>query len=128
MFEPTAFGCFLKEKRKIAGLRQNELSAAIGKTGQYISNIEKGKNNAPPNDADIEKLIMKLELSENDAQLFRSKAAADRNNLPKLQMNYILKHDDLLRLIYYGEKNHIGNEQWRIAFNTISGGNNNEIK
>ena len=40
---------FLKAQRKAAGLTQDDVAAAINKTGQYISNIEKGKNNAPPN-------------------------------------------------------------------------------
>lgn len=60
MIEPSDFGRFLKERRKSAHLTQDELAAAINKSGQYISNIEKGKNNAPPNPSDIEALIKKL--------------------------------------------------------------------
>lgn len=52
MIEPSDFGLFLKEKRKNAQLTQDELASAINKSGQYISNIEKGKNNAPPNPSD----------------------------------------------------------------------------
>ena len=40
MTEPTEFGRFLKAKRKAAGLTQDDVAAAINKTGQYISNIE----------------------------------------------------------------------------------------
>lgn len=47
MIEPSEFGLFLKEKRKAAHLTQDDLAAAINRSGQYISNIEKGKNNAP---------------------------------------------------------------------------------
>ena len=54
MTEPSDFGRFLKERRMAAHLTQDELAAAINKSGQYISNIEKGKNNAPPNPSDIE--------------------------------------------------------------------------
>ena len=57
------------------GKLTEELAAAIGKTGQYISNIEKGKNNAPPKDTDIDALIQKLELDSEDAKEFRVKAA-----------------------------------------------------
>lgn len=61
MIEPSDFGKFLKEKRKSAHLTQDDLAAVINKSGQYISNIEKGKNNAPPRSSDIEALIEKLE-------------------------------------------------------------------
>ena len=53
MFVPTPFGIMLKEKRENSKLSQGELSQELGKTAQYISNIEKGKNNSPPDDADL---------------------------------------------------------------------------
>lgn len=68
MIEPSDFGLFLKEKRKNAQLTQDELASAINKSGQYISNIEKGKNNAPPNPSDIEALIRRLGLSNDEAK------------------------------------------------------------
>lgn len=64
MIEPSEFGLFLKEKRKAAHLTQDDLAAVINKSGQYISNIEKGKNNAPPDPSDIEAIIQKLGLSD----------------------------------------------------------------
>ena len=48
MNEPSDFGKYLKEKRLSIGINQTQLAAYINKTGQYISNIEKGKNNAHP--------------------------------------------------------------------------------
>jgi len=64
LIEPSDFGLFLKEKRKNAQLTQDELASAINKSGQYISNIEKGKNNAPPNPSDIEALIRRLPMTK----------------------------------------------------------------
>ena len=49
MFSPTPFGTMLKQLREEKGLSQGELAEELSKTAQYISNIEKGKNNAPPN-------------------------------------------------------------------------------
>ena len=92
MIEPSDFGLFLKEKRKNAQLTQDELASAINKSGQYISNIEKGKNNAPPNPSDIEALIRRLGLSNDEANLFKEKASADRGRLPIEQMDYLMKH------------------------------------
>ena len=60
MFIPTPFGVMLKEKRENAKLSQGELAEVLNKTAQYISNIEKGKNNSPPDDTDIFLLINKI--------------------------------------------------------------------
>ena len=60
MFSPTPFGTMLKQLREEKGLSQGELAEELNKTAQYISNIEKGKNNAPPNEHDLQILIKKL--------------------------------------------------------------------
>lgn len=112
MIEPTAFGKYLKEKRKAASLKQDELAAAINKTGQYISNIEKGKNSAPPNISDIEALICRLNLNGSDAREFRCLAAADRNQLSSVQMAYLLSHKSLLTLIDYGIEHGVEEACW----------------
>ena len=127
MIEPSDFGLFLKEKRKSAHLTQDELAAAINKSGQYISNIEKGKNNAPPNPSDIEALIKKLGLSNDEAKLFKAKASADRGRLPNAQMEYLMKHRKLLELINYGLENNINDRRWAELLSAVSGGKLNDL-
>ena len=122
MIEPSDFGLFLKEKRKAAHLTQGDLAAVINKSGQYISNIEKGKNNAPPDPSDIEALIQKLGLSDKEASLFKEKASADRGRLPNEQMDYLLKHRKLIDLINYGLENNINDKRWAEILTAISGG------
>lgn len=122
MTEPTAFGKLLKAKRKAAALTQDDVAAAINKTGQYISNIEKGKNNAPPNSVDIEALISILDLDDVEAKEFRRLAAADRNQLSNEQMAYLLKHKTLLALIDFGVENEINDSRWKDVFSIISNG------
>ena len=121
MIEPSDFGLFLKEKRKAAHLTQGDLAAVINKSGQYISNIEKGKNNAPPNPSDIEALIQKLGLSDKEVSLFKEKASADRGRLPNEQMEYLLKHRKLLDLINYGLENNVNDKRWAEMLIAISG-------
>ena len=120
MTQPSDFGIFLKEKRQEARLNQEDLAAAIGKTGQYISNIEKGKNNAPPKGTDIDALIQKLELDSEDAKEFRVKAAADRQQLPKPQMQYILSHPSLLRLLFYAEEHETDDSTWEAFLGNLT--------
>ena len=122
MIEPSDFGLFLKKKRKAAHLTQGDLAAVINKSGQYISNIEKGKNNAPPDPSDIEALIQKLGLSDKEASLFKEKASADRGRLPNEQMDYLLKHRKLIDLINYGLENNLNDKRWAEMLTAISGG------
>lgn len=122
MVKPSDFGLFLKEKRKAAHLTQDDLASAINKSGQYISNIEKGKNNAPPNPSDIEALIKRLGLSNDEANLFKEKASADRGRLPNEQMDYLMKHRKLIDLINYGLENNINDKRWAEMLTAISGG------
>lgn len=122
MIKPTEFGMFLKDKRKAAGLTQDDVAAAISKTGQYISNIEKGKNSAPPNSADIEAIIHALGLDDDEAKECRRLAAADRNQLSSEQMAYLLKHKTLLALIDFGVENEIKDSRWKDVFSIISNG------
>lgn len=124
MIEPTEFGRFLKTKRKAAGLTQDDVAVAINKTSQYISNIEKGKNNAPPNSADIESLIRALGLDDAEAKECRRLAAADRNQLSNEQMAYLLQHKTLLALIDFGVENGIKDSRWKDVFSIISNDDN----
>lgn len=119
MIEPTKFGSFLLKKRKETGLLQSQLAEAIGKTSQYIHNIEKGKNNAPPNHSDLKKLAKALRLEEKDEKLFFEKAAADRNTLPKEQIQYIYSHSGLADLIRIGAEKKISNKQWKTVLELI---------
>ena len=122
MIEPSEFGLFLKEKRKAAHLTQDDLAAVINKSGQYITNIEKGKNNAPPDPSDIEAIIQKLGLSDREASIFKEKASADRGRLPNEQMDYLMKHRKLLDLINYGLENNVNDKRWAEMLTAISGG------
>ena len=112
MYAPTAFGVMLKQAREDAKLSQLDLSIELGKTAQYISNIEKGKNNSPPDDSDLQKLIAKLGLSVNDAEKFRLLAYADRGMLPPEMFKYVFECPSLLTLIGNALKHEIGDDFW----------------
>ena len=102
----------LKEKRENAKLSQGELAEVLNKTAQYISNIEKGKNNSPPDDTDIFLLINKLNLAGDDAEKFRLLAYADRGMLPPEMFRYVLDRPALIGLINYAVSNGVSEEYW----------------
>lgn len=112
MYIPTPFGIMLKQSRENAKLSQGELAAELHKTAQYISNIEKGKNNSPPDDNDLYILINKLNLSGEDAEKFRLLAYADRGMLPPEMFRYVLDRPALIGLLNYALSNGVSEEYW----------------
>lgn len=118
MNQPTPFGILLKGLREEAGMSQAELADALGKTPQYISNIENGKNNAPPDDTSIVKLSKKLELDGDTAEKLRLFAYADRGMLPPEIFDYIFERPSLLSLIGRAATGNISESFWeKINFN-----------
>ncbi len=112
MFVPTPFGIMLKHTRENAKLSQGELAEELGKTAQYISNIEKGKNNSPPDDDDLQRLIKKLGLAGEDAAKFRLLAYADRGMLPPEMFRYVSDSPALISLITYAMSNQVPEDYW----------------
>lgn len=112
MYIPTPFGVMLKQSRESAKLSQSELAAELHKTAQYISNIEKGKNNSPPDDNDLHILINKLGLTNEDAEKFRLLAYADRGMLPPEMFRYVSDRPALIGLISYAISNGVSEEYW----------------
>ena len=74
------FGEYLKDLRLAKKASQGKLAAAIGKTTMYISNIEKGKNN-PPDESQLEKIVVALELGGKERLSLIDKAAAARGTV-----------------------------------------------
>lgn len=102
----------LKECRESARLSQFDLAVALGKTAQYISNIEKGKNNSPPDDDAILKLITLLGLDGAEADRFRFLAYADRGMLPPEMFRYLSDCPALIGMIRYAVSNSIPIDYW----------------
>ena len=90
MYSPTPFGAMLKQLREEVGMSQGELADELGKTAQYISNIEKGKN----------------------AERFRLFAYADRGMLPPELFNYIFERPALIALIRRAMAEGIDENAW----------------
>ncbi len=120
MFIPTPFGILLKQKREELKFSQGELADALGKTAQYISNIEKGKNNSPPDDSDLMILIKKLNLDDSNALQFRLLAYADRGMLPPEMFRYVSDCPSLISLINFAMSNDISEDYWGCLLQNIT--------
>lgn len=118
----TRFSELLKKARLNAGVTQSELAKAIGKSGMYISNIEKGKNLPPPHNDDLLAMADKLSLIGQERNMFIDTAAADRATLPPKLLQYILQCPALKELIRAGAGEKIDNAQWEMLLNSFTGG------
>lgn len=119
MRAPTPFGVMLRRARKSSRLSQSELAVELGKTPQYISNIEKGKNNSPPDDADLRALIEKLGLNPDEAGRFRLLAYADRGMLPPEMFRYVSDSPSLIGLINYAISKGVPEDYWNVLMKNI---------
>lgn len=108
----VSFGPLLKAQRERAGVSQLMLANAIGKTAQYISNIEKGKNNAPPDEAALASMIAALQLSPEEARAFRFSAYADRGMLPPELFRYIEACPPLQALLWDAAARGVSAADW----------------
>ena len=113
------FGEYLRVKRNKAKLTQEQLADAIGKTGMYISNIEKGKNYAPPKQSDLDDLAEKLDLSDQERITFYEAAAADRSTLPKDMIDYINKCPSLRNLLRIAIERNISDNDWKALIEAL---------
>ncbi len=120
MYIPTPFGVMLKQVRESKNISQGELAVELGKTAQYISNIEKGKNNSPPDDGALLLLIKKLGLSGNEAERFRLLAYADRGMLPPEMFRYVSDRPALIGLINCAMSKEVSEEYWACMLRKIN--------
>lgn len=92
------FGEYLKELRLAKKASQGKLAAVIGKTAMYISNIEKGKNN-PPDESQLEKIAIELELGLEERLEFLDKAAAARGTVAYDLIEALSANEKLRKLV-----------------------------
>ena len=92
------FGEYLKRLRLAKKASQGKLAAAISKTAMYISNIEKGKNN-PPDESQLEKIAVELELNTQERLEFLDKAAAERGSIAQDLIKALYKNKELRQCV-----------------------------
>lgn len=118
MFAPTPFGVMLKESRENAKLSQFDLASGLGKTAQYISNIEKGKTTPLPTTmrylssfpCSVSKAVMP---KNSDSLLMPTEECS-----PEL-FRYVFECPPLVGLINFAVSNSIPNDYWDSVFNGL---------
>ena len=86
------FGDFLKKKRLASGKTYRELAGILNVTAPYISDIEKGRRNAPSMDK-LSKLIDVFNLSEDEISMMYNLAGKKKDSVAPDIPSYIKENE-----------------------------------
>ena len=88
----NSFGEFLHTKRLEKHMTYRELAAALGVTAPYLSDVEKGRRNAPPMDR-LEAISKILILSDKEKIEMFDLAGKDKDTVAPDIPEYIIEND-----------------------------------
>ena len=107
-----SFGEFLHTKRLEKGLSYRDLAKVIDVTAPYISDIEKGRRNAPVMDKLI-KLSNFFCLSEEEETIMFDLAGKVKDDLPPDLPNYIKGNTELVAALRTARDLGASDEDWQ---------------
>ena len=88
------FGEYIKQKRQEKGKTLRGLADEIGIAPSYMSDIEKGKRNAPTQEY-LEKLITVLELNEEERNELFDLAATSKDTIAQDLTEYVSENPNV---------------------------------
>lgn len=88
------FGEYIKSKRLEKGISLRELASKIGISPSYMSDIEKGRRNAP-NKEKVDKIAEVLFYSEEEIEKLHDLAGLSKNTISTDLSSYIMESNDV---------------------------------
>ncbi len=109
----TSFGGYLRELRNSHSpcMTQEELANAIGRGKMTISQFENGKN-APPQGELLDKIILALEITDEEENTLRFLAAEYRKKVPGDIEEYFFNNPCVCKAIRAAQKANFSNLDW----------------
>lgn len=108
----TSFGEFLRAKRLEKSLSYRDLAKVLDVTAPYVSDIEKGRRNAPVMDKLI-KLSKFFCLSEEEETIMFDLAGKVKDDLPPDLPNYIKGNTELVAALRTARDLGASDEDWQ---------------
>lgn len=106
------FGTFIKEKRLEKGVNLRKLATLLNLAPSYISDIENGNRNSPSPDI-MEKLVIILELCEDERNEMYDLCAKNKANTVAPDISEYVKSNDAVRVALRKAKNlNLGEQEW----------------
>ncbi|MGL4873463.1 MAG: helix-turn-helix domain-containing protein [Clostridium sp.] len=88
------FGEYIKEKRLEKGISLREFASRVGISPSYLSDIEKGRRNAP-NDEKLKKIEKELFVIQKDIDQFYDLAGISKNYVATDLSEYIMENKEV---------------------------------
>ena len=88
------FGEYIKEKRLEKGFSLSKFANNVGISPSYLSDIEKGRRNAPKKDK-LDKIAEELFFSEEDLNKFYDLAGFSKNYVANDLSSYVMENKDV---------------------------------
>lgn len=107
-----SFGDFLHAKRIQMKLSYRELAESIDVTAPYLSDIEKGRRNAPVMEK-LQKISKLFGLSEKEEALMFDLAGKKKNDLPPDLPNYIIGNEEVVAALRTARDLGANEEDWQ---------------
>lgn len=115
-----SFGTYLRVLRNshMPSMTQEALAKAINRSKMTISQFEKGKN-APPQGELLNKIIVALELNDDEENTLRFLAAAQRKKVPDDIEEYFFSTPYVCKAIRAAQKAKLTNSDWEKVIRAI---------
>lgn len=105
------FGEFIKEKRQNKGITLRTFADKVGIAPAYMSDIEKSKRNAPTQEI-LEKMIIVLELSDDEANELFDLAASSKNAIAQDLKKYVSDNQNVRVALRKAKDLNLGDDEW----------------
>jgi len=117
----NTFGAYLRALRNshTPSMTQEELAKAIDRSKMTISQFEKEKN-APPQGELLEKIIIALELTNDEENTLRFLAAEQRRKVPDDIEEYFFNTPYVCKAIRAAQKANLSNSDWEKVIELIN--------
>ena len=105
------FGEFLKEKRQGKSITLRAFADLVGIAPAYMSDIEKGKRNAPTQEI-LDKMVSVLELSQEETNEMLDLAASSKDAIAQDLKDYVSDNQTVRVALRTAKDLNLGDDEW----------------
>ena len=106
-----SFGEFVKKKRQKLGITLRAFAEELHIAPSYMSDIEKGKRNAPTQDI-LENMSKILKLNNEDKNTLLDLAANSKNEIAQDITTYVSENSKVRVALRRAKELNLGDEEW----------------
>lgn len=105
------FGDFIKKKRQSLAITLRAFADELNIAPSYMSDIEKGKRNAPTQDI-LDSMVRVLKLNDEDKNKLFDLAAKSKNEIAQDITEYVSENQNVRVALRRAKELNLGEEEW----------------